>query len=66
MLEIIAAGLVLVVALWVIWQLFAIVGDMAESRGQNALLWQVASLFINPIMAMLLLWMFCDLENPSA
>jgi len=50
----------LIFFLWVIWQLFVIVGDMAERRGQNRMLWQVAALFINPICAMILLWIFCS------
>lgn len=58
--------LFLIGGLWLIWQLFALVGDMAERRGQDRLLWQVAALFINPIGAMLLLWLFCDLKEPHA
>ncbi|WP_282022291.1 hypothetical protein [Ruegeria faecimaris] len=51
--------------LWAIWQLFALVGDMAERRGQNRLLWQVAALFINPFGAIILLWLFVSVqENP--
>jgi len=50
--------------LWIIWQLFAAVGDMAERRGQDRRLWQIAALFINPVGAMLLLWLFCDLKEP--
>ena len=50
--------------LWIIWQLFAAVGDMAEGRGQDRRLWQIAALFINPVGAMLLLWLFCDLKEP--
>ncbi|WP_281973758.1 hypothetical protein [Ruegeria faecimaris] len=51
--------------LWAIWQLFALVGDMAERRGQDRLLWQVAALFINPFGAIILLWLFVSVqENP--
>ena len=52
----------LVVAI-VVWQLFVIVGDMAERRNQDRLLWQIAALFINPLIAMLLLWLFCDVPD---
>ena len=47
-----------------IWQLFALVGDMAERRGQDRFLWQVVAFFINPIAAMLLLWLFCNIKKP--
>lgn len=51
--------------LWAIWQLFALVGDMAERRGQDRLLWLVAALFINPFGAIILLWLFVSVqENP--
>jgi hypothetical protein len=49
-------------AIWIIWKLFVIVGDMAERRGQDRFLWQIAALFINPIGAMLLLWLFCSVK----
>lgn len=49
-------------AIWIIWQLFVIVGDMAETRGQDRFLWQAAAVFINPISAMLLLWIFCRVK----
>ncbi|WP_299984688.1 hypothetical protein [uncultured Ruegeria sp.] len=49
--------------LWVIWQLFALVGDMAERRGQDRLLWQVAALFINPFGAIVLLWLFVSVRE---
>lgn len=45
-----------------IWTLFALVGDMAERRGQDRLLWQIAALFLNPFGAILLLWLFCSTE----
>lgn len=50
-------------AVWIIWQLFVLVGDMAERRGQDRFLWQVVALFINPISAMLLLWLFCSVKG---
>lgn len=50
-------------AILIIWQLFAMVGDMAEDRGQDRFLWQVVALFINPVMAMLVLWVFCDVDE---
>lgn len=53
-------------ALWVIWTLFVVVGDMAERRGQDRFLWQVVALFINPISAMLLLWIFCRVQEPNS
>lgn len=66
MIEAIVAVLFLIGGLWLIWQLFALVGDMAERRGQDRLLWQVAALVINPFAAMLLLWLFCSLKEPYA
>lgn len=48
--------------IWIIWKLFVIVGDMAERRGQDRFLWQIVALFINPIGAMLLLWLFCSVK----
>ena len=48
---------------WVIWKLFALVGDMAERRGQDRLVWQVVSLFINPLVAMALLWLFLSVQH---
>ena len=48
----------LVFAVWVIWWLFKTVAEMASRRGQNPTLWVVASLFVNPVVAMLLLWLF--------
>ncbi|WP_300546556.1 hypothetical protein [Roseovarius sp.] len=63
MLETAAALLFLIGGLWLVWQLFALVGDMAERRGQDRLLWQVVALFINPISAMILLWIFCSVED---
>ena len=48
---------------WFIWNLFVWVGDMAERRGQDRFLWQVAALFVNPIGAMLLLWIFCSVKD---
>ena len=60
-----AGAILLFVGLvWLIWELFALVGDMAECRGQDRFLWQVVALFINPIAAMLLLWLFCDIKEP--
>jgi hypothetical protein len=50
-------------SVWIIWHIFALVGDMAERRGQDRLLWQIAALFINPISAMLLLWLFVDIRE---
>lgn len=46
-----------------IWKLFVWVGDMAERRGQDRFLWQVVALFINPIGAMLMLWLFCRVRD---
>ena len=65
MVEAVVPLLSLAVAMWFIWQLFALVGDMAERRGQDRILWQVAALFISPMGAMLLLWIFCDIEEPD-
>ena len=63
MIESVLALLILAGGLWIIWQLFVLVGDMAERRGQDRILWQVAAIFINPISAMLLLWVFCRVKG---
>jgi hypothetical protein len=55
-----------VFVVWLIWKLFVWVGDMAERRGQDRFLWQVAAVFINPIGAMLLLWIFCRVKNDQS
>ena len=57
------AILILLLTCWVIWKLFALVGDMAERRGQDRLLWQVTALFINPFGAMGLLWLFLSVQD---
>lgn len=51
------------VVLWLIWCLFALVGDMAENRGQDRLLWQVVALVINPFGAIIILWLFCSVKE---
>lgn len=66
MIEAVIAIIFIAGMIWLIWQLFALVGDMAERRGQDRFLWQVTAFFINPIGAMLLLWIFCDLKEPYA
>ncbi len=66
MIESVLALLLLMGGLWLIWQLFALVGDMAERRGQDRFLGQVAALFINPISAMLLLWLFCSVKETNS
>lgn len=63
LLALIASIGALAFGVWIIWQLFVIVGDMAEERGQDRFLWQVCALFINPIGAMLLLWLFCSVKH---
>lgn len=55
--------LVLSLTIWVIWKLFVTVGDMAERRGQDRVLWMVAALFVNPLAAMVLLWLFCPVTR---
>lgn len=61
--EALLALLFIVFCLWVVWQLFALVGDMAERRGQDRLLWQVAALFINPFGAIIMLWLFVSVRE---
>ncbi|UWQ14191.1 hypothetical protein K3556_14975 [Aliiroseovarius sp. M344] len=65
MIEFTVTLLILIGGIWLIWQLFALVGDMAERRGQDRFLWQVVAVFINPISAMILLWVFCSAEDAS-
>ncbi len=61
--ETVIALLFLLFVCWLIWQLFALVGDMAERRGQDRLLWQVAALFVNPLGAIALLWLFVSVQD---
>lgn len=49
--------------LYFIWKLFVIVGGMAERRGQHRQLWRVAALFLNPLGAMILLWLFVSVSD---
>jgi hypothetical protein len=61
--QMIPALVVLPLTIWLIWKLFVIVGDMAERRGQNRGLWIVVALLINPLSAMVLLWLFCPVSR---
>lgn len=63
--EVIISLLFLAIGIWVVWTLFVVVGDMAETRGQDRFLWQIVALFINPVGAMLLLALFCDVKDTS-
>jgi hypothetical protein len=63
--EVILPLLLIAFSIWMVWTLFVIVGDMAEKRGQDRLLWQIAALFINPIAAMLLLGLFCSVKDAA-
>ncbi|WP_162617190.1 hypothetical protein [Litorivita pollutaquae] len=63
--EIVIPLLSLPIGIWIMWTLFVIVGDMAEIRGQDRLLWQISALFINPFGAMLLLALFCGIKDSS-
>ncbi len=65
MIELVVILLFLAVILWTVWQFYVLVGEMAELRGQNRILWQIAALIINPIGAMLLLWMFFTVKQSS-
>jgi hypothetical protein len=62
MMEAILMLIWIALAIWIIWKVFVIVGDMAEKRGQDRFLRQVTAVFINPISAMLLLWIFCRVK----
>ncbi|PIE13035.1 MAG: hypothetical protein CSA70_07160 [Rhodobacterales bacterium] len=58
--------LYILISLGFIWILFTWVGDIAERRGQDRLLWQISALFINPFLAALLLWFFCERVEEEA
>ena len=64
--EVVLPLLLIAFSIWIVWTLFVVVGDMAEIRGQDRFLWQVTALFINPIAAMLLLWLFCRVKEPDS
>ncbi len=62
MFEIVASFLVLLLAVLLVWLVFAAVCDMAEARGHSRALWLVVSLFWSPPFAvMFVLWLFVPL-----
>lgn len=56
-----AFALVAILGLVIVYQLFALVGDMAEDRGQSPWLWWLLAVFISPFGSMIILWVFFDL-----
>ncbi len=61
MFEIVASFLVLLLAVLLVWLVFAAVCDMAEARGHSRALWLVVSLFWSPFAVMFVLWLFVPL-----
>jgi len=49
---------VMALFLWVAWQVFAIVGEMAEDRRHNPWPWWLLSLAWSPFAVMFILWLF--------
>jgi len=44
----------------IIWQLFALVGDMAEEREHSPWPWWILSVIWSPFGSIIILWMFFD------
>ncbi len=49
--------------LWILYQLFVIVGDMASARGHNPWPWWLLSLAWSPFAVMFILWVFFDVSE---
>jgi hypothetical protein len=50
-------------AVYVVVVLFELVGDMAGERGHPAGPWYIVALCTSPFTAILLLWLFYDVED---
>jgi len=48
-----------------VWNVFALVADMAAARGQSGFAWIVVSLIWSPFGSMAVLWLFVPLCNES-
>jgi hypothetical protein len=58
MFELIAALLLFAAAIWLMYALFALVGDMARDRGHNPWPWWLLSLSWSPIGPIVVMWLF--------
>lgn len=48
---------------FLVWQVFALVGDMARDRGKDPVPWWILSIFWSPFGSMLILWAFYDRKD---
>ncbi len=48
----------LTLVLVIVWQVFALVGDMARERGHSPWPWWLISFFWSPFGSMFVLWLF--------
>ena len=60
-------ALIMFVALcWVIYALFALVGDMARVRGHNPWPWWLLSLAWSPLACIVIMWLFFSVKDEPA
>ena len=52
--------LAIALVLFIIWQLFALIGDMAEDRGHSPWPWWILAVMWSPFGSIIILWMFFD------
>lgn len=56
----------LIAGLVILYQLFALIDDMAEERGMNPWPWLVIGLFWTPFGSIIILWLFYDLAEDES
>lgn len=56
-------GIALVII--IIWQLFALIGDMAEDRGHSPWPWWILAVMWSPFGSIIILWMFFDVVEDN-
>ena len=61
-------GILLAFALMILFvvAIYAFVMDMARARGHSVLLWVSVSLFLNPFVVMVVLWLFVPILDERA
>lgn len=63
MLEVFLAVFGIFFSLYLIYLIFAVVGDMAKARGHSPWLWWFISLVWSPFGSMFVLWLFFDVQD---
>jgi hypothetical protein len=54
---------VVVSTVWLTWQLYAVVGEMAARRGLRPWFWWALSIFMSPFVVMFMLWLSFDVKD---